>query len=434
MDDTLNIAVIGLDDQNLEMLQTVRGAERYRFHGVIPYEEIVNPESYSIEDLLHTGRQDLERIEGGPDAIIGHWDFPTTSLLPILQREMGLPGPRVEAVLACENKYDTRCEEEEAAPDLTPQFALMDPMNDAALDDPPLDYPFWIKPVVAFSGTLGFCVENRNDLRHALKQNRNGIRKFSEPFNILLQYARVGKKRALLSGSYCLAEELVSGRGCTTEGYVVNGEPHVYAVIDSMRAANGVSFIGYHYPSELPQEAQDRVIDGSCRIIRHIGLDNTAFNVEFFWNEETDEIKLLEINPRISKSHAPILNLVEGASHHEVAIDVALGREPEYPRGEGRYRHAAKFMPRSFDSARVTRAPRQADIERLQERFPDALFSSHVKTDMELTDLPNQDSYSFELGDLFLGGDSREELHENFREAMRILGYRFSSKVETNYE
>jgi hypothetical protein len=53
---------------------------------------------------------------------------------------------------------------------------------------------------------------------------------------------------------------------------------------------------------------------------------------------------------------------------------------------------------------------------------------------MELTELPNQDSYSFELGDLFLGGDSRAELTENFREAMRILGFRFSRDVETNYD
>jgi hypothetical protein len=53
---------------------------------------------------------------------------------------------------------------------------------------------------------------------------------------------------------------------------------------------------------------------------------------------------------------------------------------------------------------------------------------------MELADLPNKESYSFELGDMFLGGDSREQLTANFREAMHILDFRFSRKVETNYD
>jgi len=62
------------------------------------------------------------------------------------------------------------------------------------------------------------------------------------------------------------------------------------------------------------------------------------------------------------------------------------------------------------------------------------MFHCYVSEGMELTDLPNQDSYSFELGDLFLGGDSREQLAEHFREAMDILGFRFSRDVETNYD
>jgi len=434
MDEHRNIAVVGMDDFNRELLRSVRGAENYRFHGVIPYEQIVNPEHYPIEEFLHTAERELEDIDGGADAIIGHWDFPTTSLLPLLQAQNGLRGPSLESVLICENKYATRLAEQEATPDLTPPFALLDPIDDAVIDDPPLPFPFWLKPVVAFSSTLGFRINNARDLHYAIDRIRPGIRKFAEPFDTLMQHAKLGTWRALLGGGYCVAEGIISGRGCTLEGYVLNGEPHVYAVIDSLRGPNAVSFVGYHYPTELPREILDRMIDGTDRIIRHIGLDDTPFNVEFFWNEEDDDVKLLEINPRISKSHSPLFYLVDGATHHEVAIDVALGRKPDFPRGQGRYKYAAKFMPRSYGAAQVTRTPTDADIERLQERFPDAMFSSHVTEGMELADLPNQDSYSFELGDLFLGGDSREQLTENFREAMHILGFAFSHEVETNYD
>lgn len=429
-----NIAVIGLDAFNESMLASVRGAADYRFHGIIPYARIVNPEHYPIEDFLHTAARELDAIAGGVDAIIGHWDFPTTSLLPILQWRYGLPGPGLEAVLMCENKYGTRLAESEATPELTPDFALVNPHDDALLDDPPLPYPFWLKPVVAFSSTLGFRVDDRTDLRHALERIRPGIGKFAEPFDALMQHARLGPRRALLGGGYCVAEGIISGRGCTLEGYALDGEIEVYGIIDSLRAPNGVSFVGYHYPSDLPGTVTERMLAGTRRIIRHLGLDNTPFNVEFFWDEASDDLKLLEINPRISKSHAPMFYLVDGASHHEVAIEVALGRRPEFPRREGRHAYAAKFMPRSYGAARVTRAPGPDDIDRLQARFPDAMFTSYVEAGMELTELPNQDSYSFELGDLFLGGDSRAELTENFREAMRILGFRFSRDVETNYD
>lgn len=431
--DHKNIAVIGLDDFHRALLATVRGAEDYRFYGIISYNKIVNPEDYPIEEFLHTAYRELEAIKGGVDAIIGHWDFPTTSLLPVLRSECGLRGPTLESVLMCENKYATRLAEYEATPDLTPAFALVNPMDDAVPDDPPLPYPFWLKPVVAFSSTLGFRINNQEDFIHALEAMRAGIGKFAEPFDTLVQRARLGDKRALMAGGYCIAEGILSGRSCTLEGYVLDGEPHVYAIVDSLRGPNQVSFVGYHYPTEIPEHVTERMMDGAYRIIRHIGLDNTPFNVEFFWNEESDDVKLLEINPRISKSHSPIFYMVDGASHHEVAIDIALGRKPEFPRGEGRYVYAAKFMPRTYTPAKVTRVPTEEDIRRLKKAFPDAMFSCHVREGMELSELRNQDSYSFEIGDLFLGGNSREELLENFREAMHILGFRFSHEVETNY-
>lgn len=434
MSEGFDIAVIGLDDFHRELLQSVRGAEDYRFHGVIPYERIVNPEHYPIEELLKIAAREIEDIKGGVDAIIGHWDFPTTSFLPILQGQFGLQGPSLESVLTCENKYAARLAAVEVEPYLSPGFALVDPDDEGVLDDPPLPFPFWLKPVVAFSSTLGFRIEGRDDLEEALKRIRAGIGKFAEPFDILRNRARLGEKRAIFAGGYCIAEGIISGRGCTLEGYVLDGQPRVYATIDSLRGPNGVSFLGYHYPSDLPDDVVERMLEGTERIIRHIGLDNTPFNIEFLWEEESDSVKLLEVNPRISKSHSPIFYLAEGASHHEVAIDVALGRQPQFPSGKGRHRNACKFMPRTYEPARVTRAPSEADIARLRESFPDAMFTSYVEEGMELEDLPNQDSYSFELGDLFLGGESREELMASFREAMQILGFRFSHDVETNYD
>ena len=91
-------------------------------------------------------------------------------------------------------------------------------------------------------------------------------------------------------------------------------------------------------------------------------------------------------------------------------------------------------MPRTYDDARVLKVPGRAEFKRLRERFPEALCMTHLHKGMWLSELRNQDSYSFELADLFLGGDSREQLLERFREAMEILDFRFSRPVRTNFE
>ena len=66
-------------------------------------------------------------------------------------------------------------------------------------------------------------------------------------------------------------------------------------------------------------------------MIARAGLDDTPFNMEFFFHERRDAISLLEVNARISKSHSPLFDKVEGVPHKEVMLDVALGRKPDDP-------------------------------------------------------------------------------------------------------
>jgi hypothetical protein len=53
-------------------------------------------------------------------------------------------------------------------------------------------------------------------------------------------------------------------------------------------------------------------------------------------------------------------------------IDVALGQRPRFPRRQGSYRLAGKFMLRVFHDGIVARVPDAADIRRLKTIFPDA--------------------------------------------------------------
>lgn len=428
-----HIFVIGLDDFNLKELQTVRDATDYEFHGLVDYDTMVLPESYPMDEIMAEARRTLDEAPA-VDAIIGHWDFPTTSMLPILRREHDLPTPTLESVLYCEHKYWNRRASWEALPECTPDFQGLDPFSDDPVADLDMDYPFWLKPSVSFSSYLGFRIENEDQYVEAMQTIREKIWVFSEPFNNILQYCE--NREALPDygdGSTCIAEAIIGGKLCTLEGYVYNGETTVYAIIDSLRTSNQVSFFSYQYPSQLPEGVQERMKQHADTILKRIGLDNTPFNLEFFWDEYQDKIWLLEINPRISKSHCPIFQIATGASHHEVAIDIALGRKPEFPRHEGRYPIAGKFMPRVFGDTMVIRTPSKEQIAALQRIYPELLIDIAVEEGMRLSDLKGQDSYSFEIGDIFIGAENPQELHVKFRNIMDVLDFRFEDVLPNSW-
>ncbi|MFP4147721.1 MAG: acetyl-CoA carboxylase biotin carboxylase subunit family protein [Halorhodospira sp.] len=434
MPDPKHIHVIGLDAFHLKSLQTVRDSDRYSFHALGDYDAIVLPERYDIPALLRGMRKDLDQAPG-VDAIIGHWDFPTTSLLPVLRQEYGVPTPTLESVLYCENKYWNRLACEAAVPECTPAFQGIDADCADPVAELRLPYPFWLKPAVAFSSYLGFRIESETQFREAMAAIREGIHVFSEPFRVLTDLVTdPGQLPRGGSGATVVAEGIIQGRLCTLEGYVHHGEVVTYAILDSLRGRNEVSFVSYQYPSSLPASVQERMKGYARRLLTHIGLDQTPFNMEFFWDEDLDRIWLLEVNPRISKSHCPIFEIATGASHHEVAIDLCLGRHPHFPRAQGRYPMAAKFMPRVYGDARVLRVPDAAQLHALEMAYPELSIQVHVAEGMALSELRGQDSYSYEIAELFIGGEDEERLHEKFRTIMRELDFRFSQPLSTNYD
>ncbi|HKK14545.1 MAG TPA: ATP-grasp domain-containing protein, partial [Gammaproteobacteria bacterium] len=419
-----NIFVMGLDDFNLELLETIRDAQEYRFHGLLEYDYVVSPRHYPLEEWFSRAEDTLNTFPGSVDAIVGYWDFPTSTILPILRKERDLPSPSLESILQCEHKYWSRLRQREAVPGCTPRFALVDPFDDASIANLDLDYPFWLKPIKAFSSYLGFRIAGARDLQVALPAIREGIARFAEPFNYVLEQASLPDDLPRVDGYRCIAEEIIGGRQCTLEGYVHEGTPVIYGVLDSIRAPNRVSFLRYQYPSRLPRSVQQRMANCAKQVITHIGLDTTPFNVEFFWDPSRDTIRLLEINPRISKSHCPVFELVDGASHHQVMVRLGLGRAPDFPYREGRHACAAKFMARVYNDATVTRVPTAAQIARVQERFPGTLVQVGVEEGTRLSELRDQDSYSYELADIFMGARNERELLHNYKACLDELDFR----------
>lgn len=422
-----NIFVIGLDDFHLELMRQIRHAEDYAFHPLLSYEEAINKtEQFSFDRLLDMAESRLKAFPGPIDAVIEHWDFPASTILPIIARRFGLRSPSLEAILKCEHKYWSRLEQQKVLPEYTPRFEAVDPFDGDALGKLEIPFPFWLKPIKSFSSYLGFRIDNEEDFRHAIEKTQKGIRRVGEPFNEVLKHADLPPEVAAVDGNHCIAEEIVSGLQCGVEGFTCNGTPMAHGIIDCVKDARRWSFTRYEYPSVWPEHVQQRMVDASKRLMSHLEYDNGAWGVEFFWHEDTDELALIEINPRISQSHSDQFIKVEGASNHEVLVDVALDREPDFCHDSGKYKSAAKFLLRKYTDTEVTRVPSADEIAQVEKSFQDTTIKLLVKEGMPLSELPNQDSYSYEIANIYLGAQSQEELVHKYRQVSGALHFEFA--------
>ncbi len=426
-----NVFVVGLDPFNLELLRTIRGADGYEFRPLLDYPDVTRPlNGYDpFDEMLARARRQLDAHRGRVDAIIGYWDFPTTGIIPLLRREQGLPTATPEAVARCEHKYWSRLLQAEVVPDLIPRFQVIDPFAADPMAGLELEFPFWMKPIKAHSSFLGFRIHDAGELARALAITREHIGRIGGIFNEFLAHVDQPAEIAGIDGNHCIAEQIISrGRQCTLEGYAFGGDIEIYGAVDSIRSGrHRSSFSRYQYPSQLPGGVRQRMIAATRRVMRHLGYDHAAFNIEFYWNPDDDSIRLLEINSRISKSHAPLFLMVDGASNQQIPVDLCLGQRPDFPVRAGGHRLAAKFMLRIHEDAVVERSPGEADIRALQARYPEARARVLAPAGTRLAHMTFQDSYSFEIAEIFLGADSQKELLAKGREAERLLGFQLRS-------
>ncbi|MCC5858659.1 MAG: ATP-grasp domain-containing protein [Ectothiorhodospiraceae bacterium] len=424
-----NIFVVGIDDFHLAQFQFLPDARHYRFHPLFTREELKSGDRFPVARLLHDGREQLHRFQGHIDAIVGYWDFPVSTVLPILRQPFGLPGPTLESVLRCEHKYWSRLEQARTVPEHIPPFCAVNPFHADPLSTLTVDFPFWIKPVKAVLSCLGFRVRDKLEFQHAIEQIRRGIRRFGDPFNLILAMADLPPEVAAVDGNHCIAESLISaGHQCTLEGYVYQGKVTVYGVVDSLREGPAQSsFSRYQYPTRLPPPVQARMSNIADRVMRQVGYDCAPFNMELYWEENSDRIWLLEINTRISRSHAPLFRMVDDCYHHQVMIDLGLGREPVMPWREGPYACAAKFMVRRHEDATVQRVPTPREIQAIEADIPGVIIKLEVDQGMQLSNLQDQDSYTYEVATLFVGARDNTELEAKYAQVLRCLPLEFTA-------
>jgi hypothetical protein len=419
----LNVFVVGLDEISRAKLEAIENADRYRFHELLSLQEIQSAKTYPVGEWLARAERQLDAFTGSVDAIIGFWDFPVSFMVPILCEQYGTMGPALDVVLKCEHKYWARLLQRQVTPEAVPQFQAVDPFEPRSVEAIELDYPYWLKPVKAFASQLGFKVGSDEELEHALNRLREGVERFAEPFNLVLSRASLTKEVPPVDGHWCVAEELLAGTQHTVSGYAHRGDVKIYGVIDSLNYPGSTSFFRYRYPSLLPERVQDHAAELTRRIMREVGFDEWPFNVEFFYDAEGDRLSVLEINTRISQSHSDLFHKVDGASNHQVLVELATGQDPRPPHRQGDFQSASKLHFRTFEDGVVKRVPSEEDIARLEQEIPGALAVVQVEEGDRLSELAVQDAYSYRLGVIYIGGESDEQVMERWERARELLPF-----------
>jgi biotin carboxylase len=362
----------------------------------------------------------IRRHGAGLSGVTTGVGYPGMPVVGVIAERLGLPGPRADRVLLCLHKYYCRVAQRELTPYAAPPFQLVDPKRP---DDLPreLNFPLFLKPVQSCFSINARRIEGPREFREKVASSLLPAG-FLKPLNdMLAAYTDLE-----LNASYLLAESLLGGVQVSLEGYVFGGRVRILGIVDSVMYPGTNSFKRFEYPSRLEPSVLRRMEETAARFIGGIGYDNALFNIEFMYTPETDEIWIIEVNPKIASQFTDLFEKVDGTSSYVPLLQIALGHEPDFRNGGGQFRCAASCVMRLFEDRRVLSVPSSEQVESLRRRFPDVRVEISARPGRLLSEVM-QDGMSYRYAVVNLGANSWAELDEKFAECADALEFQFAA-------
>lgn len=309
-----NVLVIGARPRDHHALAAVDG---YRFHFLdLDYSARFNRFNVNLLAYLDAARRYIETHE-----IAGlYYSFDLASLLAaVLCAEYGLPGPSLTATFAAYHKLYTR--RLTGAPPQPRVCRLGDPLTDR----PP--YPFYIKAPCSAAGVLGFTIRSDADLAQAMRVVERELPAMNTPlFPFYRQHLDLDAFPLALEHVF-LIEDYVTAKQMTLEGYVRHGEVQFTVATDTNTFSQSPLIDSFSLPSRIPEHTLSRIRAQARRDIAQIGLDNSFFNVEYWYGD--GEIKLIEINARAATTFYNLYRRVLGYDVYRAGVELCLGQQPK---------------------------------------------------------------------------------------------------------
>ena len=285
-----------------------------------------------------------------------------------------------------------------------PRSGLAITMDEARAISKDIGYPLIIRPAFTLGGTGGGVAYNQEEFESICA---NGL-DASPMSQILVEESIIGWKEFELEVMRDLADNVVII--CSIEN------------IDPMGVHTGDS-ITVAPAQTLTDKEYQRLRDYAIAIMREIGVETGGSNVQFAVNPDNGEVRIIEMNPRVSRSSA-LASKATGFPIAKFAAKLAVGYTLPEINNDITQKTPASFEP-TIDYV-VVKAPRFAF-----EKFPgsEAVLTTQMKSVGEAMAIGRtfQESLqkalrSLEIGRYGFGADRAEELPplEEIRAALRV--------------
>ena len=362
------------------------------------------------------------RYAGQIDGVVSNNEQFGSLCAALLAEQLGLPGLSATCTLICQHKYLARQQIAAVLPEAVPQFAIF-PYALRPTDPLPLPLPFFVKPVKATFSVLARAVVDHSTLQQLLNFSAWEtflIKRLVRPFN---QVMRRRFPDVEADAHHMIAESLLTGVQLNVDGYVQNGEVTLFGIVDEVMYPGTHAFLRFAYPSRWQAQLKQRVHQMTNSILARLGYHHGCFNIEFFYNPESDNLQLVEINPRMSTQTADFFRLVDGVDAY--AINFALATRQPVPavsKISSEFNVAASFVVRKFDGTTCECPPTAAQRAWLAQTYPDARLMWYGKTGRGL-----QREYKW-LGShryaiLNMAGTDDADLQRRFENVCQYLGW-----------
>ncbi len=353
-------------------------------------------------------------------AVVSHEEQFGALAAALVAERLNLPGTNPDAILKLQHKHLCRQIIEKVAPECNLGFEILD----CELGQTPnvnLKHPVFIKPVKASFSILARQLKSQEDLNHHVHFGRiekHIIDRLVKPFDDICQQ----RLHTPVDARHMLIEENVRAAQFNLDGYVFDGEARLIGVVDEIMYPDTQAFLRFSYPSALPNTIQQRAFEVAKKVLDEAGFDHGFFNMEFFYDEATDKLQIVEFNPRLAAQLADIYERVDGLDVYAMSVALAFGNDPasvplKTPKGSV----AASCALRTFDGTMP--APTSARKRReITKQFDDAIIVYFDKSKSGMRrEFKWMDSNRY--GVINLHGDDAIDLQARYQKICDSLGW-----------
>ena len=259
-----------------------------------------------------------------------------------IAQTMNLPGLNHEVAKVIKNKYQTRkCLFENKVDDTSQAFEVCEESDIEELKDL-VSYPVMVKPCDG-SGSRGASrVNSKKELKNACEE----------------AIASSISNRATI-------ESFIFGKEYGAESLVVNGEPHVFAILQKwMTKPPYYAELGHAIPNDLPKEVENRAIECVYRAIKALGINSGSVNMDMLITSE-GTVHIIDIGARMGGNliGSHIIQAGTGIDYMAAMIQNAVGDKVDLVAGEQKA-VATKLL--AFEDGRINKLP---DFDMLEQKY-----------------------------------------------------------------